>query len=66
MKNLSIDNGNTFVSPEEALKHLSMETISFYMVDNVREFVHACFKGDSDADFIRAYLLLAPEDLIIG
>lgn len=66
MKKLSIDNGNTFVTPEEALKHLPMKTIAFYMDDNVREFVHACFKGDSDADFIRAYLLLAVDDLIIG
>lgn len=37
---ISIDNGNTFCEPEEALRQVGMETLVEYMDDEIREAVH--------------------------
>lgn len=63
---ISIDNGNSFCNPEEALQRFDIDTIAVYMNDSIRERVHAELAPCSDIDFLRRYLELSPDDLIIG
>lgn len=66
MKRISTNNGATWTTPEEALEHVSMETIAQYMDDETREQVHEELAPCTDSEFLRRYLEIAPDNLIIG
>lgn len=66
MAQISIDNGHSFCTVEEALKAHSIEKWAEYMDDATREVVHKSFAGSTDTAFMKAYLELANNDLIIG
>ena len=65
MKNISINNGASFVTPEEALREISIDTLAAYMDDDVREQVHLELAPCTELEFLSRYLQLAKEDLII-
>lgn len=66
MKRISVDNGNTFVTVEEALEMLDFDTIVRCMDDDARERTHIKNAPCSKKEFITEYLKVAPCDLIIG
>lgn len=66
MKQISINNGHSYITPEEALEAVSLDTMAVYMDDDTRETVHDELAPCSDIDFLARYLELAPDDLIIG
>lgn len=66
MKNVSIDNGATWTTPEEALNAISIDVMAEYMDDESREQTAREFAPCSDLEFLIRYLEIAPDDLIIG
>ena len=66
MKRISVDNGRTFVSPEEALKQFDLDTIVYYMDDDERELTHLEMAPCTDLEFLVRYLEIAKDDVIIG
>lgn len=66
MRNISIDNGNSFVSVPEAIAKASWETIVAFMDDDIRETVHNEIAPCTEEKFLTRYLELAHDDLIIG
>ena len=66
MKLISIDNGITHTTPDEAIKAVGMDTIVNYMDDDTREAVHNELAPCSEIEFLSRYLDLAKDDLIIG
>ena len=66
MKQISIDNGNSWITPQEAIKGMRWEVIAHYMEDEAREAVHADLAPCSRLDFLIRYLEIADHDLIIG
>ena len=65
-KQISIDNGNTFITPAEVVKDMDWDTIVNAMDDEIREKVHAELAPCTNTEFLNRYLELASEDLIIG
>ena len=65
-KAISIDNGNTFVTPEEAIEGMRWEVIAHYMEDDAREQVHYELAPCTNLEFLTRYLEVATSDLIIG
>jgi hypothetical protein len=65
---ISLDNGRTFLSPDEAVQdeRFNMEALAAVMIDCVRERVHSELAPCAEHEFLRRYLELAPHDLIIG
>ena len=71
MARISIDNGIHYVEPEEAVASKPWEVIVGPMDDDAREAAHMETLFDEDTAetriaFLKKYLELAPEDLIIG
>lgn len=66
MKQISIDNGNTYTTPQEAIKGMRWEVIAHYMEDEAREAVHDQLAPCDNLSFLIHYLQLADYDLIIG
>lgn len=66
MKQISINNGATYITPAAALKEISLGTMAEYMDDDTREAVHNELAPCSDLEFLARYLEIAPDDLIIG
>lgn len=66
MKKISVDNGFSFVSPEEAIEIVGALAIAQMMDYDVREYVHNNCNCDNDVEFVRQYLRYAHDDLIIG
>ena len=66
MKQISIDNGLTYVTPEEAIDGMRWDVIAHYMEDEAREAVHADLAPCSNLEFLTRYLEIADHDLIIG
>lgn len=65
MKQISINNGATFVEPKEAIANMDWDVIVNMMDDDTREEVAA--EGyDTEEEFLSRYLEIAPCDLIIG
>jgi len=64
-RRISVDNGAHFMDPEEAVQAVPFETIVHYMDDATRETAHQ-EGSETEAAFLRRYLELAPDDLIIG
>lgn len=64
---ISIDNGTTHCTVEEALAAHTIDEWMRLMIDDIREYVQEELPGDcTDAQFLMRYLELAPVDLIIG
>jgi hypothetical protein len=66
MKRISVDNGRTFVSPEEALEQFDLDVIAHYMDDEDREQTHLEMAPCTDLEFLTRYLEIAKDDIIIG
>ena len=66
MAQISINNGHSYTTPEDALQEHSIDTIANYMDDDTREAVYRELAPCTDAEFLTRYLELAAEDLIIG
>ncbi len=66
MKTISIDNGNTTCTVNEALEAFEMDTIANYMDDEIRETVVNEIAPCTDEEFLTRYLEIANDDLIIG
>lgn len=65
-KEISIDNGLTWVEPEEAIKQKDWAVIAHYMEDEAREKVHNEMAPCTDLEFLKRYLEVAENDLVIG
>jgi hypothetical protein len=66
MAQISINNGHSYTTPEDALREYNMDTIAHYMDDDIREAVHAEIAPCTELEFLAAYLERATDDLIIG
>jgi hypothetical protein len=66
MKRISIDNGNSWTTPEAAIATLGLDVIVNYMDDDTREAVHNEIAPCTEVEFLAAYLERATDDLIIG
>ena len=66
MRSISIDNGNTYVTPAEAIAEMDWDVIVSMMDDEIREAVHADMAPCTEEEFLTEYLHRADEDLIIG
>lgn len=66
LKRISIDNGNTYCTAEEAIDQIGIDTIVNYMDDDTRELVNYDMAPCADIDFLNEYLSRADDDLIIG
>ena len=66
MKNISIDNGMTFVEPAEAIEQCDWDVIVMMMDDDTRENVTYELAPCTKLEFLVRYLELAPFDLIVG
>lgn len=66
MAKISVDNGNSYVSPEEAINSVDWNEIVTFMDDEVREQVHSELAPCTDLEFLERYLEITEENLIIG
>ena len=66
MKKISIDNGNSWTTPEAAIAALGLDAIVNHMDDDTRETVHSELVPCTEVEFLTRYLELANDDLIIG
>lgn len=66
MKQISIDNGRSYVTPAEAIDAMSWDVIVNMMDDDTRETVHRELAPCTKIEFLRRYLEIAPHDLVIG
>ena len=66
MARISIDNGKSFVTASEALQDVSLKQIAQFMNDDIREHVHEELAPCAEEEFLKRYLELVHEDLIIG
>lgn len=63
---ISIDNGTTHCTVEEALAAHTIDELTRLMIDDIREYVQEELPDDcTDAQFLMRYLELSPVDLII-
>lgn len=66
MKNISVNNGNTYCTVKEALEKHSLDVMLNYMEDEACEQVHNELAPCSDEKYLTRYLEIAKNDLIIG
>ena len=66
MKNISINNGATYTTIEDALANCSWNAIVQMMDDEIREQVANAIAPCTNEEFLAEYLRRASEDLIIG
>lgn len=66
MAQISINNGHSYTTPEEAIKSSGWEAIVNFMDDDIRETVHNELAPCSEIEFLTRYLEIATDDLIIG
>lgn len=66
MARISIDNGAHFVDVDEAISGADWDVIENLMDDDTREAVHFELAPCTNEEFLRRYLELAENDLIIG
>ena len=66
MKQISIDNGNSWITPQEAIKGMRWEVIAHYMEDEARETTHDQLAPCDNLSFLIRYLEIADHDLVIG
>ena len=70
MKHISIDNGNSFMTAQEAMPEITdnnlWDVVVNMMDDDTREKVHSELAPCTEVEFLREYLKRSPADLIIG
>lgn len=70
MKRISLDNGRTYITAQEATPEIAAnnlwDAIVNVMDDDIREAVHAAIAPCTESEFLAAYLERATDDLIIG
>jgi hypothetical protein len=66
MKNISINNGNSFCTVQDAISNMDWDVIVSMMDDDIREKVHFELAPCTEEEFLNRYLEVATEDLIIG
>ena len=66
MKNISINNGATYTTIEDALANCSWNAIVQMMDDEIREQVANAIAPCTNEEFLTEYLRRASDDLIIG
>ena len=70
MKRISLDNGHTFLTTEEAMEEINerdlWDVVVCCMDDETREEVHTDLAPCTEEDFLTVYLKRANEDLVIG
>lgn len=66
MKQISIDNGNSFSSIDAAIAGIGFDAIVGMMDDEIREAVHTELAPCTEAEFLARYLELSTVDLVIG
>ena len=66
MKQISINNGASYTTIEDAIATVGMNTIAMMMDDEIREQVANDIAPCTDEEFVAEYLRRAEEDLIIG
>lgn len=66
MKKISINNGASYTTIEDAIATVGMDTIAMMMDDEIREQVANDIAPCTDEEFVAEYLRRAEEDLIIG
>lgn len=66
MKNISINNGATYTTIEDALDNCRWYAIVQMMDDEIREHVANAIAPCTNEEFLTEYLRRANEDLIIG
>lgn len=63
---ISVDNGRSWVTPEEAVAEAQWDVIVSAMEDRYRQYAHSKIASCSELDFLRFYLEIAPNDVVIG
>ena len=66
MKHISIDNGVSYTTIEDAITNCALDTIVQMMDDEIREQVANEIAPCTNEEFLTEYLRRANEDLIIG
>lgn len=70
MAKISIDNGRTYMTAEEAMPAIGENNlwpvVMQVMDDGTREAVHREIAPCAELEFLARYLELAPHDLVIG
>ena len=66
MKNISINNGATYTTIEDALANCRWNAIVQMMDDEIREQVANAIAPCTNEEFLTEYLRRASDDLIIG
>ena len=70
MKHISIDNGNSYMTAQEAMPEITSrnmwDVVVNMMDDDTREKVHSELVPCTEVEFLTRYLELANDDLIIG
>lgn len=70
MKQISLDNGRSYMTAQEAMPEIADRNlwgaIVNVMDDDTREAVHAEIAPCTDLEFLTRYLEIAPFDLIVG
>lgn len=70
MKQISLDNGRTFLSAREAIGEIIerdlWDIVAQFMDDEIREDTHAAVAPCTEEEFLEEYLARADADLIIS
>lgn len=66
MARISIDNGHSYIDPQEAVAQANWQVIVNLMDDDTREMVAEEMAPCTKQEFLMRYLELAQADLIIG
>lgn len=70
MKYISLDNGRTYLTAEEAMPEIIERNLWDFIVnmmdDEIRESVHDDFAPCTEAEFLGEYLKRANDDLVVG
>ena len=70
MAKISLDNGHTYITAQEATTEITAnnlwDAVVNVMDDDIREAIHAAVAPCTEAEFLAAYLERATDDLIIG
>lgn len=63
---ISLDNGRSWSTPEEAIDSVPWDILVSAMDDRFREWIHRELAPCEDLQFLTEYLEIAPQNLILG
>ena len=66
MAHISINNGHSFCTVDEALERVAWDEIVMSMDTDIREAIHRNLAPCTNKEFLQAYLDAASENLVIG